>query len=158
VHVCVQPRCRQNRARSGNVARPCNNNLKNQAAGQAAIRCASKKSGHLKYQTGGPTMKASSLWQEFKEFALKGSMIDLAIAVVIGKAFGDVVNSLVKNVMMPLIGYIVPGEEGYRSWKIGTVEIGVFLSELINFFVIALVIWIVMVKLLSAVRRVTGPA
>ena len=50
-------------------------------------------------------MKASSLWQEFKEFALKGSMIDLAIAVVIGKAFGDVVNSLVKNVMMPLIGY-----------------------------------------------------
>ena len=102
-------------------------------------------------------MNARSLWQEFKEFALKGSMIDLAIAVIIGKAFGDVVNSLVKNVVMPLIAYVVPGEEGYRSWKIGTVEIGVFLSELINFFVIALAIWIVMIKLLGAIRRVTGP-
>jgi large conductance mechanosensitive channel len=102
-------------------------------------------------------MKASSLWQEFKEFALKGSMFDLAIAVVIGKAFGDVVTSLVKNIIMPLLTYIVPGEEGYRTWKIGAVEIGVFLSELINFFVIALVIWIVMVKLLSAIRRVTSP-
>jgi len=106
---------------------------------------------------GDPIMKASSLWQEFKEFALKGSMIDLAIAVVIGKAFGDVVNSLVKNVMMPLIAYIVPGEGGYQSWNIGTVKIGDFLSELINFLVVALVIWIVMVKLLNAIRSHTGP-
>jgi large conductance mechanosensitive channel len=102
-------------------------------------------------------MKARSLWQEFKEFAFKGSMIDLAIAVVIGKAFGDVVNSLVQNVMMPLIAYAVPGEESYRNWKIGKVEIGAFLGQLITFFVIALVIWIVMVKLLNAIRRVTGP-
>ncbi len=102
-------------------------------------------------------MKAISLWQEFKEFAFKGSMIDLAIAVIIGKAFGDVVNSLVQNVIMPLMAYAVPGEESYRNWKIGKVEMGAFLGQLISFFVIALVLWIVMVKLLNAIRRVTGP-
>jgi large conductance mechanosensitive channel len=104
-------------------------------------------------------MKVTSLWQEFKEFAFKGNMIDLAIAVVIGKAFGDVVNSLVTNIIMPLIDYVVhgAGKEGYKDWKWGTVEYGIFLGQLINFFIIALVIWIVMVKLLSAIRRVTGP-
>src|SRR5262249_15475603 len=105
-----------------------------------------------------PLMKVRSLWQEFKEFAFKGSMIDLAIAVVIGKAFGDVVNSLVANIVMPLLAYVVHGEGGYEKWKIGEVAIGAFLSQLVSFFLIAMVIWIVMVKLLNAVRRVTGPA
>jgi large conductance mechanosensitive channel len=103
-------------------------------------------------------MKARNLWQEFKEFAFKGSMIDLAIAVVIGKAFGDVVNSLVTNIIMPLLAYALPGKGGYRDWKIGDVEYGAFFGQLVSFFVIALVIWIVMVKLLNAIRRVTGPA
>jgi large conductance mechanosensitive channel len=110
-----------------------------------------------KYLTEDQVMTVRSLWQEFKEFAFKGSMIDLAIAVVIGKAFGDVVNSLVTNVIMPLISYAVPGSKSYRDWHIGAVEIGAFLGQLISFFVIALVIWIVMVKLLTAIRRVTGP-
>src|SRR5262245_13860999 len=102
-------------------------------------------------------MQVRSLWQEFKEFALKGSMIELAIAVVIGKAFGDVVNSLVTNIIMPLIAYLVPSEKRYKDWKIGNVEAGAFLSAIINFFIIALAIWVVMVKLLGAIRRVTSP-
>ena len=51
-------------------------------------------------------MKLSGLWQEFKAFAFKGNMIDLAIAVVIGAAFSGVINSLVKDIIMPSISYV----------------------------------------------------
>jgi large conductance mechanosensitive channel len=51
-------------------------------------------------------MKLSVLWQEFKAFAFKGNMIDLAIAVVIGAAFSGVINSLVKDIIMPSISYV----------------------------------------------------
>ena len=54
-------------------------------------------------------MKLSMLWQEFKAFAFKGNMIDLAVAVVIGAAFGAVINSLVKDVIMPSISYVTSG-------------------------------------------------
>jgi large conductance mechanosensitive channel len=50
-----------------------------------------------------------SLFDEFKNFALKGNVIDLAVGVIIGAAFGRIVDSLVKNLMMPLIGVIMPG-------------------------------------------------
>ena len=65
------------------------------------------------------------LWQEFKAFALKGNMIDLAVAVIIGAAFGSVINSLVKNILMPVLSYLLPSPEGYRGWHIGRIEIGV---------------------------------
>ncbi len=51
------------------------------------------------------------MFKEFKEFALKGSMIDLAIAVVMGGAFGAVVNSLVKDILMPLVGVLLGGKD-----------------------------------------------
>jgi large conductance mechanosensitive channel len=54
-------------------------------------------------------MKLSSLWQEFKAFAFKGNMIDLAVAVVIGAAFGAVINSLVKDIIMPSVSYVTTG-------------------------------------------------
>ena len=136
------------RAESGRVWKPSHNISDKQW---------SSKSGPLKYKTGDLTMKVRSLWQEFKEFAFKGSMIDLAIAVVIGKAFGDLVNSLVQNVVMPLIAQIPSGGQSYEKWHWGEVKYGLFLGQLVSFFVIALVIWIVMVKLLNAIRRVTGP-
>ena len=56
-------------------------------------------------------MRFSALWQEFKTFAFKGNMIDLAVAVVIGAAFGGVINSLVKDIIMPSISYITTGAE-----------------------------------------------
>jgi large conductance mechanosensitive channel len=73
-------------------------------------------------------MKAAQLWQEFKGFALKGSLVDLAVAVVIGNAFGAVVSSLVANIVMPLLSYVTPAGS-YRSWHIGEMKVGLFLSS-----------------------------
>ena len=98
-------------------------------------------------------MNARELWREFKGFALKGNLIDLAVAVLIGNAFGAVVNALVKNVVMPLISYIMPADS-YRSWKLGKVEVGIFLGELINFLIIALVLFVVFVKVVGTIRKI----
>jgi large conductance mechanosensitive channel len=95
---------------------------------------------------------------EFKSFALKGNMIDLAVAVVIGGAFGKVVESLVKNVLMPILSYVTPQNQSYRSWHIGRVELGAFLSELINFLVIAGAMFLVIVKLTGWIEKATGLA
>jgi large conductance mechanosensitive channel len=99
------------------------------------------------------TMHARELWKEFKGFALKGNLIDLAVAVLIGNAFGGVVNALVKNVVMPLFSYISP-DDSYRSWKLGRVEVGIFLGELINFLIIALVLFVVFVKVMGTIRKI----
>jgi large conductance mechanosensitive channel len=96
---------------------------------------------------------AKSLWQEFKGFALKGNIVDLAVAVVIGGAFGNVVNSLAKNVIMPLVSYVIPSQESYRSWHLGRVEIGAFLGELVHFLIIAGAMYAVLVKLLGLMKR-----
>ena len=99
-------------------------------------------------------MITRSLWHEFNTFAHKGSLVDLAVAVIIGAAFGKVVDALVKFVVMPMLSYMVPGDVGgYRAWKLGRVEIGAFLGEVINFLVIALALFLVMVKLLGTIRR-----
>lgn len=98
-------------------------------------------------------MKATQLLQEFKKFALKGNVIDLAVAVVIGGAFGKVIDSLVKKVIMPLISYVSPKPEGYEHWHIGRVEIGAFLGEVLNFLIIAAAMFLVLVKFLGAVQK-----
>ena len=94
-----------------------------------------------------------SFLDEFKQFALKGNVVDLAVAVVMGGAFGKIVDSLVKNIIMPLISLIMPGEQGYVNWKlvIGQKEIpyGLFLGEVVNFLIVALAIFLVIVKLLG---------
>ena len=63
------------------------------------------------------------LWDEFKAFAFKGNMLDLAIAVVIGAAFGKVISSLVSDVIMPLVGLIPLAKDGYQAWMLGPVKI-----------------------------------
>ena len=64
-------------------------------------------------------------------------MIDLAVGVIIGAAFGKIVDSLVKHMIMPLIGVIMPGEKGYLAWKWVVegkeVPYGLFLGEVVNF-------------------------
>jgi large conductance mechanosensitive channel len=96
---------------------------------------------------------ASSLLEEFKNFAFKGNVIDLAVGVVIGIAFGKIVDSLVKHLMMPLIGVMVPGEQGYLGWKwvINSKEIpyGLFLGEIVNFLIVTLALYIFVVKFLG---------
>jgi large conductance mechanosensitive channel len=104
-------------------------------------------------------MPIRDFWQDFKKFAFKGNMIDLAVAVVIGNAFGAVVNALVKNIIMPIVSTIVglAGTNGklesYRQWHIGQVEIGPFLAELFHFLIVALAMFLVVVKLLGTMQK-----
>lgn len=99
-----------------------------------------------------------SLWSEFKAFAFKGNMIDLAVAVVIGAAFGAVIKSMVDNIIMPLVSYVTPSTS-YYEWHIGKLMIGRFIADLISFLAVALAVFIVIVKLLGSVaKRMTVPA
>jgi len=104
-----------------------------------------------------PARRAFSLLEEFKNFALKGNVIDLAVGVIIGAAFGKIVDSLVKHILMPLIGMLLPGEQGYIGWKIavGTKEVsyGLFLGELLNFVIVAFVLYLFIVKFLGLVMK-----
>jgi large conductance mechanosensitive channel len=104
-----------------------------------------------------PTKKAFSLLDEFKNFALKGSVIDLAVGVIIGGAFSGIVKSLVDNVFMPLISVVLPADEGYKHWKwvINGKEIhyGLFLGDIVNFLIVALVLFVFIVKFLGWVMR-----
>jgi large conductance mechanosensitive channel len=104
-----------------------------------------------------PTKKAFSLFEEFKNFAFKGNVIDLAVGVIIGAAFGKIIDSLVKNIIMPFIGLFMPGDQGYAGWKwmIKGVEIpyGLFISEIVNFLVVALALFIFIVKFLGWIMK-----
>lgn len=106
--------------------------------------------------------KALSLLEEFKQFAFKGNVIDLAIGVIIGGAFAKIIDSLVKNIIMPTVGVILPGEQGYLGWKItiGAKEIpfGLFLGDVVNFLLIALALYFFIVKFLRWVMRAKAAA
>jgi large conductance mechanosensitive channel len=96
-----------------------------------------------------------SLWQEFKTFALKGNMVDLAVGVVIGAAFGKVITSIVENVITPLIGYLTPSPS-FQEWHVGPIRLGLLVNDLLSFLLVALAVFIVIVKLLGAVMRSTA--
>ena len=98
------------------------------------------------------------LWSEFRNFAFKGNMIDLAVAVVIGAAFGKVVESLVKDMIMPLLSYVIPNQAGYLAWHVGRLRIGAFLSEVLNFLVIALAVFVAIVKVIGYLMKRAAPA
>jgi large conductance mechanosensitive channel len=100
------------------------------------------------------------MFQEFKKFAMRGNVIDLAIGVVIGTAFGAIVNSLVKDVIMPPVGWIMGGidfsnffvtlkgpaaatlAEAQKAGDV-TINYGVFINTIINFLIIAIALFLV---------------
>ena len=93
--------------------------------------------------------------KEFREFAIKGNVVDLAVGVIIGAAFGKIVASLVADLIMPLIGILIGGVH-YEDlvWQVGDAQItyGKFIENVVDFVVIAFVIfW--MVKVINHVRR-----
>ena len=107
--------------------------------------------------------------QEFKEFAVKGNMIDLAVAVIIGGAFGKIVDSLVKDVVMPIVGlllggvdfrnlFITLGKGSYATLaeaeKAGAavLKYGVFLQTLVDFLIIAWIVFIA-IKAINRMKR-----
>lgn len=104
-----------------------------------------------------PARSTLSLLEEFKNFALKGNVIDLAVGVIIGAAFGKIVDSLVKHILMPFVGILMPGDQGYLGWKIavGAKEIpyGLFLGELVNFVIVAFALYLFIVKLLGYLMK-----
>lgn len=80
------------------------------------------------------------MWKDFKEFAFKGNIFDLAIGVVIGAAFGTIVSSLVENIMTPLIGILLGGLDfSSLSYTLDDAEIkyGLFIQSIIDFLIVA---------------------
>lgn len=113
------------------------------------------------------------MWKEFKEFAIKGNAIDLAVGVIIGAAFGGIVNSLVKDLLMPPMGLLTggldfsnkflilkdaPGGGGFNTpadaAKAGAVTLnyGNFITLVINFIIVAFCIFLV-VKAVNKLKR-----
>lgn len=105
-----------------------------------------------------------SLLSEFREFAVKGNVVDLAVGVIIGGAFGKIVTSLVDQVVMPPIGWLIGGID-FADLKVvlpvnptnpqgepAVIEYGAFINVLIQFVIVAFVIFL-MVKLINKLRR-----
>jgi len=118
------------------------------------------------------------VFKEFKEFAMKGNVVDMAVGIIIGAAFGAIVNSLVTDVVMPIIGAATGGldfSSRYVLLKDGmppapyatiaaakaagavTINIGVFISLVLNFLLVALVLFM-MIKGINQLRRTPPPA
>jgi len=95
-----------------------------------------------------------SMIKEFREFAVKGNIVDLAVAVIIGGAFGKIVSSLVEDIVMPAVGSI--GRVDFKSlmWQVGDAKImyGKFLQTCVDFLIITAAIF-VMVKIINELRR-----
>jgi large conductance mechanosensitive channel len=97
---------------------------------------------------------------EFKNFILRGNVMDLAVAVIIGGAFGKIISSLVSDLLMPLIGLIIGGIDFTGlSFSIGkaSVTYGNFINNVIDFLIIALVIFL-MVKGINSLQKKPAPA
>lgn len=115
------------------------------------------------------------MWKEFKEFAVRGNVIDLAVGLVLGSAFTVIVNSLVEDIIMPLISLAMGGVD-FQNWFIAldgsnyatlaaakeagaaTLNYGVLINAIINFLFIAFAVFMI-VKAINKIRRpVEGPA
>lgn len=95
------------------------------------------------------------LGSEFKEFAMRGSVIDLAVGVIIGAAFGKIVDSLVNDIIMPIVGILIGGYDFSKlSYKIGEAEIkyGNFIQITLDFLFIAFVLFMI-IKAMNKMKR-----
>ena len=100
--------------------------------------------------------------QEFKEFAIKGNVVDMAVGIIIGGAFGTIVSSLVKDVIMPPIGLMLGGVDfsnirlplraGAPGQDPVAMNIGVFINNLISFLIVALAVFM-LVKAINELRK-----
>lgn len=95
--------------------------------------------------------RSLTMFKEFKTFALKGNVIDLAVAVIIGAAFGKIVESMVKDVITPMIG-IFGGQPDFSAIKLGPIMVGNFVNAIVSFLILALVVFLVLVKPMTALR------
>lgn len=99
--------------------------------------------------------KGSKTIKEFKAFIARGNVIDLAVGVIIGGAFGKIVTSVVNDILMPIIGVIIGGIDFTNlsiQFKDATIHYGMFLQNVIDFLIVALCIFI-FVKILESFRK-----
>ena len=99
---------------------------------------------------------------EFKQFAIKGNMVDMAVGIIIGAAFGKIVSSLVKDVIMPPLGLAIGGvdfsdlavvlKEATDEAAAVTINYGVFIQTIIDFLIVALAIFVA-VKVINSMKR-----
>lgn len=101
--------------------------------------------------------KTKGFFGEFREFISKGSVMDMAVGIIIGGAFQAIINSLVNDILMPLIGMIIKTESlADLKVMVGSAEIayGAFIAAIINFLLMALVLFII-VKAMNTIREKT---
>jgi large conductance mechanosensitive channel len=98
-----------------------------------------------------------SVIDEFKVFVSKGNVVDLAVAVVLGGAFGKIVTALVGGLVMPLVGYVMP-QGDWQKYVVGPFQVGPMLAAVIDFLLIALVVFVVFVKGLGRMIKRPEPA
>lgn len=99
------------------------------------------------------------MFKEFKEFVMRGNVLDMAIGVIVGGAFGKIVGSLVNDILMPVVGLAMGGINfSELSFSVGSAVIkwGAFIQSIIDFLIIALVIFII-VKTANAARKQPAP-
>ncbi|MBA4493032.1 large conductance mechanosensitive channel protein MscL [Paenactinomyces guangxiensis] len=99
------------------------------------------------------------MWNEFKQFALKGNVVDLAVGVIIGAAFGKVVTSLVNDMIMPLIGLLLGGIDfSGLHVKVGSavVKYGNFIQTIADFLIVSFSIFL-FIKLFNRLRKKDEP-
>lgn len=77
------------------------------------------------------------MWEDFKKFAFKGNVLDLAVGVIIGAAFGKIVSSLVTNIITPIIALIFGSEAKFEDLTFLGIQYGAFIQSVFDFFVIA---------------------
>lgn len=100
--------------------------------------------------------------KEFKEFAIKGNMVDMAVGIIIGAAFGKIVSSLVKDVIMPAVGAMVGGvnftdlaytlKEAQEGITAVTIKYGAFIQTIIDFLIVAMAIFVA-VKVINSMKK-----
>ena len=100
------------------------------------------------------------MFKEFKEFVMRGNVLDLAVGVIIGGAFGKIVGSLVNDILMPLVGSVLGGVSfSERVSMVNGVELhwGLFIQTVIDFLIIAFVIFTI-IKAANAAKKNPAPA
>ncbi len=108
-----------------------------------------------------------SIIKEFKEFAVKGNAIDMAVGIIIGASFGKMVSSLVNDIVMPPLGILIGGvdfknlriilKEATMNTPAVTLNYGQFINTLLDFFIIAVSVFL-MVKVINRLKRKQVPA
>lgn len=91
------------------------------------------------------------MWNEFRKFAFKGNVLDLAVGVIIGAAFGKIVSSLVADIIMPLVGLATFGKD-FSDLTYKVVAYGSFIQAVVNFFITAFAIFF-FVKVINRYRK-----